>query len=41
VEYLCQVAHAQAREVGLLAEGESGWEVEDWRERVRRFTGDP
>lgn len=33
VEYLCQVAHAQARDLGLLAPGERAWEVKDWRER--------
>jgi len=40
VEYLCQVAHAEARYLGLLAEGENAWEVEDWRERIRRFAGE-
>jgi radical SAM protein with 4Fe4S-binding SPASM domain len=34
VEYLCQVAHAQARHLGLLAEGVRAWEVADWRERI-------
>lgn len=34
VEYLCRVAHAQARELGLLKEGESGWEVQNWKERL-------
>ncbi|MGA9349073.1 MAG: radical SAM protein [Anaerolineae bacterium] len=40
VEYLCQVAHAQARYLGLVAENENAWEVERevWRERVTRFT---
>jgi len=38
VEYLCQVAHAQARYLGLLAEGERAWEVEDGRERVSKMT---
>jgi radical SAM protein with 4Fe4S-binding SPASM domain len=38
VEYLCQVAHAQARFLGLLAEGEQAWEIEDWRQRVERFS---
>jgi len=37
VEYLCQVAHAQARYMGLLAEGERAWEVEDGKERVRKM----
>jgi hypothetical protein len=34
VEYLCQVAHAQARFLGLLAPGEQAWAIADWRERV-------
>lgn len=38
VEYFCGVAHAQARDLGLLKEGEKAWEVKDWRERVDRFT---
>jgi len=38
VEYLCEVAHAQARYLGLVAENENAWEVVDWRERVARFT---
>ena len=37
VEYLCQVAHARARDLGLIAEGERGWEVADWRARVKRL----
>jgi len=35
VEYLCQVAHAQARYLGLLTEGERAWEVPDWQRRIR------
>jgi radical SAM protein with 4Fe4S-binding SPASM domain len=34
VEYLCQVAHAQARYLGLLQPGEKAWEIEDWKERL-------
>ena len=37
VEYLCEIAHAQARYLGLLADGERAWEVRDWRERISRF----
>jgi len=37
VEYLCQVAHAQARYLGLLTEGEQAWEVADWRERIAKL----
>jgi len=34
VEYLCEIAHEQARYLGLLEGGERAWEVRDWRERV-------
>lgn len=37
VDYLCQVAHAQARYLGLLSANERGWEVEDWRARVQKL----
>jgi radical SAM protein with 4Fe4S-binding SPASM domain len=37
VEYLCQVAHAQARYLGLLGEDEQGWEVDAWRARVQKL----
>jgi MoaA/NifB/PqqE/SkfB family radical SAM enzyme len=38
VEYLCDVAHAQAEYLGLIKKGEKAWEVKDWQERVKRFT---
>jgi radical SAM protein with 4Fe4S-binding SPASM domain len=34
VEYLCEVAHAQARWLGWLRDGENAWDAVDWRERV-------
>jgi radical SAM protein with 4Fe4S-binding SPASM domain len=37
VEYLCQVAHAQARDLGLLQPGERAWEVSDGRSRLDRL----
>ena len=37
VEYLCRVAHAQARDLGLLRKGEPAWEVNDWKERIARI----
>jgi len=37
VEYLCQVAHAQAVYLGLLEEGEKSWEIEDWQKRIANF----
>ncbi len=39
VEYLCEMAHEQARYLGLLAEGERAWEVSDGAERVRKMDG--
>jgi len=36
-EYFCAIGHAQARYLGLLQEGEHGWEVRNWRRRVRKF----
>jgi MoaA/NifB/PqqE/SkfB family radical SAM enzyme len=38
VEYLCEIAHAQGRQLGLLGEKESAWEIEDWRQRIRNFS---
>jgi MoaA/NifB/PqqE/SkfB family radical SAM enzyme len=35
VEYLCDVAHVQARYLGWLGENEQGWQVIDWRERIK------
>jgi radical SAM protein with 4Fe4S-binding SPASM domain len=36
VEYLCECAHARARDLGFLKEGERAWEVADWKARVDR-----
>jgi radical SAM protein with 4Fe4S-binding SPASM domain len=38
VEYLCDIAHAQAKFLGLLGAKEKAWEVRDWEERIRNFT---
>lgn len=37
VEYFCEIAHAQARHLGLLKENEMGWEVKKRRERIEEF----
>jgi len=37
VEYLCRVAHVQARDLGLIGSGECAWEVENWKERIKRI----
>lgn len=34
VEYLCEVAHAQARYLGWLGSNEYGWEISNWKERI-------
>ncbi|TAN58891.1 radical SAM protein [bacterium] len=34
VEYLCEIAHSQARFLGLLSGSEYGWEVINWQERI-------
>lgn len=37
VEYLCRVAHARARDLGLLGKDEHGWEATDGAERAARL----
>ena len=39
VEYLCSVAHAQARYLGLITKTENAWELipSVWQERIDRF----
>ena len=39
VEYLCEIAHAQAIFLGLLDKTENSWEISDWQKRLNRFTG--
>jgi radical SAM protein with 4Fe4S-binding SPASM domain len=39
VEYHCEIAHAQARALGLLEKGELAWQLERWEERIRNFSG--
>jgi len=38
VDYHCEIAHAQARALGLLEEGEQAWQIEDWEDRIRNFS---
>lgn len=38
VEYVCQVTHAEATDLGLIKPGEKGWEVVDWKERLAKFS---
>ena len=37
VEYLCEVAHVQARFLGLIGENEKAWETKDWKKRINNF----
>jgi radical SAM protein with 4Fe4S-binding SPASM domain len=37
VEYFCRVAHAQARFLGLVREGERAWDVRDSKERIKNL----
>ncbi|MDD5097587.1 MAG: radical SAM protein [Candidatus Omnitrophica bacterium] len=37
VDYLCQIAHLQARHLGLIKENEFAWEVINWQERIKDF----
>ena len=39
VEYYCEIAHAQARFLGLIKKGEMAWKIKDGKERVREFAG--
>jgi MoaA/NifB/PqqE/SkfB family radical SAM enzyme len=40
VEYLCAVAHSQARYLGLIKDGENSWDVANGKERVARFSAE-
>jgi hypothetical protein len=37
VDYCCQIAHNEARSLGLLSEDEYGWSVSDWKNRLKDF----
>lgn len=39
VDYYCEIAHTEARVLGLLQEDERAWEVLDWKERVKNLSG--
>ncbi len=40
VEHLCEVAHGQARRLGLLKTGEVSWEINDWESRLKAMAPD-
>jgi len=39
VDYLCDLAHAQARYLGLIGPSEKAWDVRNGNERIHEFTG--
>ena len=38
VDYFCEVAHVQAKVLGLLKGGERAWEIADWEKRLDGFS---
>jgi radical SAM protein with 4Fe4S-binding SPASM domain len=38
VDYSCEIAHTEARVLGLLRQDEKAWEVMDWKERIRNLS---
>jgi radical SAM protein with 4Fe4S-binding SPASM domain len=38
VDYYCEIAHTEARVLGLLREDEKAWDVFDWKERIRNLS---
>jgi radical SAM protein with 4Fe4S-binding SPASM domain len=38
IDYYCEIAHAEAELLGLIKTGEKAWEVEDYKERIEKFT---
>lgn len=38
VEYFCQIAHIQAKNLGVIGEGEKSWEIKDWEKRIEKFS---
>jgi radical SAM protein with 4Fe4S-binding SPASM domain len=39
VDYYCEIAHAQAKALGLLEENERAWQIGHWQERISDFSG--
>lgn len=39
VEYLCGVAHTQAKHLGLIQDGQRAWEIQNWKERIEELKG--
>lgn len=41
VDYLCDIAHYQARQLGLLKENERSWTIKDWQKRIKNMSKEP
>lgn len=39
VDYFCQLAHEEAKQLGLISDNENAWEVKQWQSRVKDFVG--
>ncbi len=37
VDYLCRRAHEKAVNLGLLKKNEKGWEIKDWKDRIKKM----
>ncbi|MBU4307238.1 MAG: radical SAM protein [Candidatus Aminicenantes bacterium] len=37
VDHICELAHEQARAIGLLIDKEKGWETADWKNRIQNL----
>lgn len=35
IEYLCEFTHEQAKRLSIISDGEHGWEISDWRLRLK------
>jgi len=41
VDYFCEIAHFQARYLGLLRKGERAWMIKNWKQRIKKFAEEP
>lgn len=38
VDYFCEIAHTEARVLGLLGKDEKAWEFSEWKDRIKRLS---
>ncbi len=36
-EYICEIAHLEAKHLGLVKEEENAWDIHNWKERLENF----